>query len=421
MLTKSPRLKNPYPFRPELGDRSPSASIVLVHRDDSAVLVCAPAPTAAMAAIAGRSLLSRPQTPKGKGWGKGRQDPTKIYAVSNMEYIPNSKSMMYPNHESKTVTKPIFEGGPLLEDAVGADILRAHKAAVAKGSKSVEEIHRVAIGVSENASSLLAMLSCLEEQERAPVPILNVAVCTALKTLLEEFRTELNILDMSVDVPRNDNDITDAINAWLTLGDNLAQPHFAAILAGCSKVLPYVANGIFRCRIVQGIAGSAALVHECVTKHETRAGSAWQAWAAAPADDAAMGEYFADCFRVRWHELTYGAVPAAAEATPNNAAQDAALAAFLAQGAAAVPVVVPRRGGAAAPAQAAPGAAAAAAMAPAVLPAAGVGAVAPVMPAPAAAGVAAGAVPNAAPAGADAGGEDAGGDRPEPPEERLGQ
>ena len=354
-----------------------------------------------MAAVGGRNLLARPQAYKGKGWGKGKTtDPSKLYAVTNMEYMSVAKVGMYPDKDMKKATKPIYEGGPLLEDATGPDLLRGHKAAVIKGSKSVEEIHRAAIGVSENASSLLALLNCLQEQERAPVPILNLAVCTALKTMLEQFQTALSILDISVDVPRSENDINDALNDWLSLGDQLNQAHFGAILASFSKVLPYLSNGVYRCRILQGIASSAALSHECVTKHETRGGPAWQAWATSPGDDTAMWAWFADCFRARWHELTHGFLPAAAEANPDQTAQDAALAAFLAQGAAGVPAVAPRRRAAAAPA-AAPGGAAAAPPAMAVpgaaAPAAGPprrGAAAPVRAAPgAAAAAAAGDVP----------------------------
>ena len=45
---------------------------------------------------------------------------------------------------------------------------------------------------------------------------------------------------------------------------------------------------------IVGRGASAALSHECVTKRETRGGPAWQAWAAAPGDYAAMAVWFAN-------------------------------------------------------------------------------------------------------------------------------
>ena len=62
------------------------------------------------------------------------------------------------------------------------------------------------------------------------------------------------MLDLARDVPRSDTDVQNAVAVWISLGTEMAKPHFQALLTAVSKILPALTNGIYRSHLLSAFA-----------------------------------------------------------------------------------------------------------------------------------------------------------------------
>ena len=77
------------------------------------------------------------------------------------------------------------------------DILSVHAYMKEQSQKSVEELHKCAVGLSENAACILALLASLREQASSPIPVLNRILLKRLSTKLTTYEVRLHVLDLS--------------------------------------------------------------------------------------------------------------------------------------------------------------------------------------------------------------------------------
>jgi hypothetical protein len=161
---------------------------------------------------------------------------------------------MYPKKDTQDLTKPAVEGGPAFEKMSGLDILKAHGTLSKNGSKCVEELNKIAVGVSENAATLLALLTYFRSEVTATIPVLNVKLVTRVVRKLECYEHPLHVLDLSRDVPRSGDDVRDAVRAWIELGGELGKPQYATFFAKIQAATPYFKVGTYRVLILTGLA-----------------------------------------------------------------------------------------------------------------------------------------------------------------------
>ena len=155
------------------------------------------------------------QSAKNKGGknkdGKGKSKENKVYSVGRQEYLPTRCQAMYPDKTSGASTKSPVDGFSLYEDMRGAEMIGLHASMTRRGdSKCIEELQKVAIGVSENSACLLALLDTLRQQTSSPVPVLNLPLFTRLSKKLSDSEHALQVLDLARDVPRSDTDVQNA-------------------------------------------------------------------------------------------------------------------------------------------------------------------------------------------------------------------
>eukprot|EP00959_Pyramimonas_sp_CCMP1952_P474751 9503831-Pyramimonas_sp.AAC.6 len=172
---------------------------------------------------------------------------------------------------------------------------------------------QVAVGVSESAATLLALLRVLREEEQAPISVLNLSLVARLRATLEQFEAGLRVLDFSwalgcarhsyhiylsqtvsdtrsidqalcreaswvfaafgvdrmihkeagLDLPRGESDLADAVDQWLSLGEALAQPHYQHLLQSLAKVAVYLAAGSYRGMIAAAFGVDPRVTHAC--------------------------------------------------------------------------------------------------------------------------------------------------------------
>lgn len=197
----------------------------------------------------------------GKGVRRNASEGDKQYSVTHNEFLPCRCLLMYPNKNEKNITKAPVEQSPLYEHMTGVDMLLAHKKLAENGSKAIEELHKVAVGISENAACLLGLLETLRAQATATVPLLNPALLPRLVSKISTYEAALSILDLSRDVPRSAEDIKDAVHQWFALGRELEKPHYQAFFASAQQVVPYLHVGIYRVRILSAIATNPKVMH----------------------------------------------------------------------------------------------------------------------------------------------------------------
>ena len=95
-------------------------------------------------------------------------------------------------------------------------MIALHGAMTHRGdSKCIEELQKVAIGVSENSACLLALPETLRQQTSLPVPVLNMPLFARLSKQLTDAEHALQVLDLARDVPRPDTDVQNAVAMWL--------------------------------------------------------------------------------------------------------------------------------------------------------------------------------------------------------------
>ena len=205
------------------------------------------------------------QSGKNKGKGKGKEN--RVYSVSKGEYSPTRCLSMYPDKTTGASTKAPADGFSLFEDMAGSEIIALHGAMNRRGdTKCVEELQKVAIGLSENAASLVALLDALRQQASSTIPVFNVPLFQRRIKKLTDAEHALQILDLARDLPSSDTDVRSAVTAWLNLGTELAKPHFQALLVAASKFIPALTNGICRCHLVSAFAAFPADTMNAVTE-----------------------------------------------------------------------------------------------------------------------------------------------------------
>ena len=94
---------------------------------------------------------------------------------------------------TQTCRTPWPCGFSLYEDMGGAEMLGLHAAMSRRGdSKCIEELQKVAIGVSENVACLLALLDTLRQQTTSPRPRAQPPAVHPLHEEVERLRARLS-------------------------------------------------------------------------------------------------------------------------------------------------------------------------------------------------------------------------------------
>ena len=279
-----------------------------------------------MAAV---GLPRRSSAGKGSAKGKARvaaDGSLKQYSVTHNEFLPCRTLLMYPNRDDKTLTKSPADGLPLYEDMNGVDMLNSHGILRRRDGKSVEELGKCAVGISEHAACLLQFLQVIRGQVAStnPCPILNPALLPRLVTKLSDYEHSLEILDLSRELPRSADDITSAVRNWLTLGKELAKPAYAAFFQELHKIVPYLTLGSYRCKLASAMGMHPDVVLANMSKEGEQPLAQLNAWQLQPTNFELMVAFFAASISARING--FAAAPAAAVVTP--AAQNA-LAAML--------------------------------------------------------------------------------------------
>lgn len=230
---------------------------------------------------------------KGKASTKNADGTVKKYSVSHSEFAPTRCMLMYPNKDTKLLTKPAAEGYPAFEDMAGLQLLQIHGAGKASNQKSVEELNKCAIALSESAACLLELLAFLKTQQLVAVPVLNPVLLPRLIGKFEQVEHSLQMLDLSRDVPRDAAGIKSAVAAFFQFGAQLNAPHYAAFFAAVTKAVPYLCIGAYRVNILTAMAMNPSETHKCLTPSEDFPQVELAAWAAQPSSMILMGEFFA--------------------------------------------------------------------------------------------------------------------------------
>ena len=129
--------------------------------------------------------------------------------MPNVEHQTEHKS----KQDEKTLTKPPLEGSKKFEDMNGLDLLCVHINMKDVSQKSVEEVHKCAVGLSESAACILALLANLRDQAASPIPVLNPVLLNRLTAKLTTYEIRLHVLDLSRDVPRGAEEIKSGVEA----------------------------------------------------------------------------------------------------------------------------------------------------------------------------------------------------------------
>ena len=208
------------------------------------------------------------------------------------------------------MTKAAHPSLPKFEMSRPVDLLEAHKVLVREGGKAVEELHKSAIGISENASTLLAWLAALRLQKTAAVPILNPAVVQKLVGKLEKYEVAMTCLDLSKDVPRTNKDLQEAIRLWLELGRELSKPGYSALLLAMQQQLPYQLGGVYRSMVVAGLASNPGAACASLSPAGEPPEAERAAWASAPTSAACMEAFFSAAVISRVRSLQSQGAPA---------------------------------------------------------------------------------------------------------------
>jgi len=188
----------------------------------------------------------------------------------------------------------------------GLDILEAHIAFTRANGKCVEEVHKMAIGVSEHASTLITFHGKLMEDEMAAMPILNPKLVKRLVTKLTPYIEQLQILDFSMDVPRNAGNIKTAVDAWLKLGCEFAKPHYAALFLQLQRFAPSLYLGTYRALLASAMATHPAIVHASLSGTQDLPQPELTAWGAEPSNAEHMKNLIATSIMTRFDVLSGG-------------------------------------------------------------------------------------------------------------------
>jgi len=245
----------------------------------------------------GTQQATRSASVKGRGKttkGKASSDPQKVFSVTSNEFLPRQTLKMYPNKDTGSLTNSPVDGYPEYAHLTGIDFINIH----GKTGKAVEELHKVAIGVSENAACLRQLLVALRAEDGA-LSIWNPVILKRLITLLGKYEWSLKILDMSCSVPRNNEDMHTAIEHWLSLGKDFARDHYEALFASAQRILPYFYIGIYRGRLLGAMAKNPGLCYTNLTKHAAHPATELNAWALEPSSEARMTSFLASCVQER--------------------------------------------------------------------------------------------------------------------------
>ncbi|CAJ1335660.1 unnamed protein product [Effrenium voratum] len=204
----------------------------------------------------------------------------RVYAVPHGAYPPYRFATMYPSKDGKAFSKPLREGGVTLETSGGSDLARQHMDDMRTAKKaSLEELNKVAHGLSEASAAILVAMAFLEEDTKAETPLYNPALTLALLNKLQKHKQALQVLDLSREVPRSAADLETAVQGYLSMGAEMAKEKYTPLLKALTKGSVYTGALAHRLKVAAGVTEQAHALHQAfptpvVTAHE----SLFQEW-----------------------------------------------------------------------------------------------------------------------------------------------